>query len=106
MDRTEEKCLARFNLELNSLLDGQSKIVSKEFSAKIKLESENKFIFILSSTKRNNKVTWFSFFFIDKLREDKIYPHLLAYWVQICTQNSIQVSSTILFHVHIFALFA
>ena len=41
LDRTEEKCLARFNLELNSLLDGQSKIVSKEFSAKIKLDSDN-----------------------------------------------------------------
>lgn len=36
--KTDEKCLARFDLELNTLLDGQCKEVRKEFSCKIKFD--------------------------------------------------------------------
>jgi hypothetical protein len=38
LDRTEEKCLARFELDLSPLLDGQTREVKKEFSVRIKLD--------------------------------------------------------------------
>lgn len=38
--RVEDKCLARFDLELNSLLDGQCKELKKNHECKIKLEGD------------------------------------------------------------------